>query len=223
MTSVTTALENLYQIFSSVRPPTAIEACPCCLDTNEIDTLLRTPLRTLTPNDLASYASSVFYTVGNAADFRYFLPRILDISAHDPDWYPTIEIVLGKLQRANWLHWSTAEVQTVTQFAMAIFMNLLEHDDNSGQDIDSWICGFGRAGMDLTPFLIQLQALPYRKKLVEFYEVNSAKLLKGALRNAFWDEHPEAMHRIVDWFHSSAIEQAILEVYGLVAETSESP
>jgi hypothetical protein len=221
MTTITTAIEQLYQTFSSVRPPATIEACPCCLDTTEIDTLLTTPLRTLTPNDLASYASSVFLTMGSEADFRYFLPRILDIAAHDPDWWPSVEIVLGNLQRANWQRWSSAEIDAITQFALAVFTTLLTSEKDTGREIDSWVCGFGRAGMDLTPFLRQLQALPYRKKLVEFYEVNSTKLLKGKLANAFWDEHGEAMRTVVEWFGSPITEQAIWQAYGLLDSTGE--
>ena len=132
-----------------------------------------------------------------------------------------VEIVLGNLQRANWHRWSSAEVQAITQFALAVFMTLLTSEKDTGREIDSWICGFGRAKMDLRPFLTQLQALPYRKKLVEFYEVNSTKLLKGKLANAFWDEHPEAMQSVVEWFGSPPTEQAIWHAYGLLASAGE--
>ena len=222
MTTITTAIENLYHIFGSVHRPTAIVACPCCLDTNEMDILLTTPLRMLSPAELASYASSVLYTVGSPADFRYFLPRMLDISAHDPDWYPDVEIVLGKLDRANWLSWPPTEIHAITDFAMAVFQNLLEREEHTGHEIDRWLCGFGRAGMDLAPFLRQIQARPYRKKLLEYYEVNSAKLIEKHLSNAFWDEYAEVMHQVVEWFHSSATEQAIWQAYGLDKEAGET-
>ena len=86
--SVSEALAKVYSAFNGVPKPKHIDWCSHCIPENEVLVLLKTPLRQLTPEQLASYAGSVFLTAGGVADFRYFLPRILDVSLHERYWYP---------------------------------------------------------------------------------------------------------------------------------------
>ena len=80
------ALEDVYRVFAALSKPREIEACPCCIDRLSLCTLLSTPLRELTPDQLSPYASSVLLTAGDEMDFRYFLPRMLEISLRDRHW-----------------------------------------------------------------------------------------------------------------------------------------
>jgi len=50
-------------------------------------------------------------TSGSTADFKYFLPRILDISLHERYWYADREVILGKLTLADWKSWPNTETQ----------------------------------------------------------------------------------------------------------------
>ncbi len=52
--------------------------CPFCVDDEEAEHLLTTPLHELTEQDLAAYSESVFLTVGGIDDFKYFLPRLFE-------------------------------------------------------------------------------------------------------------------------------------------------
>src|SRR5689334_9546778 len=90
------ALEALYRSFAAP-VPVKIEGCPCCLDRKEVKTLHSKPLQEQSDEDLGPYTFSVFLTVGSVTDFRYFLPRIMELSAIVPDWWPSPEIVVGKL------------------------------------------------------------------------------------------------------------------------------
>jgi hypothetical protein len=81
--NVTEALDSVYQTFSVKKPPRTIAACYCCIGQSEVDELLKTPLRRITSSQMSGYASSVFLTSGSELDFRYFLPRILEISIRD--------------------------------------------------------------------------------------------------------------------------------------------
>jgi hypothetical protein len=78
-------IDAVYAAFASVPKPLRIDGCACCVDENEVTVLLTKPLREISPSALSSYASSVFLTVGDKQDFRYFLPRILEISVSDLD------------------------------------------------------------------------------------------------------------------------------------------
>ena len=105
MSQPTDTVEQLYAVFGNVPVPRQIDACPCCLLDTEVAVLLTTPLRDLTPEQLTSYASSVTMTVGSVDDFRYFLPRILEIVATERSWWPDVEVVFGILHRAKWQQW----------------------------------------------------------------------------------------------------------------------
>src|SRR5262245_41868691 len=100
-------INAIYEVFQTSRPKT-IDGCSHCLDRKDIGTLLAKSLRDLTTDDLAPYASSVFLTVGSVRDYKYFLPRILEISASDSSWYPVKEVVLTGLRRAEWERWPEA-------------------------------------------------------------------------------------------------------------------
>ncbi|MBH0014548.1 hypothetical protein I6F66_21105, partial [Pseudoalteromonas sp. NZS100_1] len=95
------ALDAVYRTFEMPAPST-IEGCPCCIDTRGTDVLLATPLREISGMALWRYVSGAFLTVGDEQDFRYLLPRILDVSVSDPANANNPEIVLGKLSLAGW-------------------------------------------------------------------------------------------------------------------------
>lgn len=92
-------IDALYAAFAAVRRPTGIVGCPCCIEDKQIAVLLSRPLRELSAEELSSYASSVFLTVGDEEEFRYFVPRILEISATDPGWWPDPEV--GRRRRVG--------------------------------------------------------------------------------------------------------------------------
>lgn len=215
MTNLANAIEHLYQTFSAVEHPHGIDGCPCCTDPDEIGRLLRTPLRSIKPDDMGSYAASLFNTVGEVADFRYFLPRIFELMATDPFWWPDPEIVLEDLKRAGWRGWDQAEIDAILQMVDAAFRALLESEEETGGRIDSMICGIARGEIDLEPFLSLLEEPRFRSKLVEYYEVNSERLIRGKLSNPFWKEAPQGKERVVEWFRSPKVHAAIMAGYGL--------
>jgi hypothetical protein len=89
MRSLQEAIEGVYEAFGRIPRPLTMDGCPCCIDQKGISILLSKPLRELSPDDLTHYSASVFLTVGAL----YFLPRILDILATKPDWWPDPEVV----------------------------------------------------------------------------------------------------------------------------------
>jgi hypothetical protein len=108
-------LEAVYRAFE-MQPPSAIEGCPCCIATRGADVLLTTPLRHITGQALWRYVSGAFLTVGGLQDFRYLLPRILDVSVTDPGNANACEIVLGKLSLAQWRLWPAHEQAAIKKW-----------------------------------------------------------------------------------------------------------
>jgi hypothetical protein len=99
------AVEELYRAFQNVRKPTGIDFCAPCHDPGEIADLLSKPLRDVSIESLTSCIYSAFNTGGAKEDYRYFLPRCLDLCCSSA--YPQLDIalVLNKLPQAEWRTW----------------------------------------------------------------------------------------------------------------------
>lgn len=113
------AIEGVYAAFRDVPKPRSIDGCPCCIEKKNIGALLSKPLRDLTPGDLTHYAASAFLTVGETADYLYFLPRILEILILDPAWYPEPEIVARAIHTAGYHSWPDFRRLAVARYVVA--------------------------------------------------------------------------------------------------------
>ncbi|MBA3525719.1 MAG: hypothetical protein M3438_09435 [Pseudomonadota bacterium] len=184
------AIEVVYQAF--VGPvPASIEGCPCCIDTRGVDVLISTPLRQISGDALWQYVSGVFYTVGSGCDFRYLLPRILEVDIHEPGNSNDPEIVLTKLGLANWLSWTECESRAIegvvdAWFELALARDVAEADgDWIGHEAESVLCGASRAGFSLQRWLIRLHQPDAAPVLTDLKERYPDEL------SAFWEEVPE--------------------------------
>jgi len=189
------ALEAVYHELD-VPTPQRIEGCPCCISTRGVDVLLTTPLRELTGQTLYRYVSGAFLTVGGEHDFRYLLPRILDISINDPANAIDTEIVLGKLSLANWRSWSAGERRAIEEFVDAWFEWALAGDLADaeegwiGAEAESVLCGAARAGLPLARWLLRLHEPFAGPVLVDLKERFSGRL------SAFWECAPEGYREL---------------------------
>lgn len=144
------------------------------------------------------YVSGAFLTIGSERDFRYLLPRILELACCDPAALPDVEIVLGKLRLAGWTDWSPSERRAIEElidlwFEHALARDLLYADEYGvGSDAEGVLCGAARAALDISPWLVRLaspDADPVRAALAEKY---SKPLASGTLpKTSFWQEAPD--------------------------------
>ena len=207
------AIEGLYNAFSDVPRPRQVDGCPCCIDEKGISTLLAKPLRDLSPDDLTHYATSAFLTVGDVADYLYFLPRILDILTVEPDWWPQPEIVTKAIGTTGYHSWPETHFRAVSSYFDEM-LNFLLITEDSGSLLDSWICALGILHVDLQPFLARISAVPPR--LIDFYEDNSKDLARGRLASEFWNDAPQERNQVLAWFQSAETQRLIQKAYGLI-------
>jgi hypothetical protein len=210
-TQLTSAIEVVYSAFCPVARPVKIDGCRCCIDDREVYVMMNKPLRELSAAELSSYASSVFLTVGSAADYRYYLPRIVEHVANVDGWWPGPELLGRSLACAGWTKWSEDERGAVAGFFEAI----LRHHARlrAGYDIGDWLCGIAAAGVDMAPFMKILWEDP--EAAVALFRVNAASLAGGGLQNGFWSENPAGMKQVVAWFYSDEVGIRILEECGV--------
>lgn len=216
---MTVAMEAVYLAFAGVLRPRKIEGCRCCIDDKEVWVLLSKPLREITAKELGPYAASALLTVGEPADYRYYLPRILEVSLTVPGWWPGFEVTGRAMRDAGWQCWSAAEVAALQALFMTLWELLIERGDVSA--LDSLLCGLAIAGADLRSWLDRLAASPQAALLL--YAQNANELAEGRLANAFWDyAAPDQQGRVVDWFRRDPIRSLILESYGVWLEPNRA-
>lgn len=187
------AMEAVYREFD-VPKPAIIEGCPCCIETRGVDVLLSTPLREITGRQISRYVSGVFLTVGSETDFRYFLPRILELSAYDGGNAFFTEVVVGKLGQANWKEWLQSERHAIEQFLDAWFEWTVASELSLGPlgtETESLLCGAARAGVSLERWSATLRsdyAEPLMAVLREQFFSDSS---------SFWDDAPNGRREFV--------------------------
>jgi len=206
-------IENLYTVFAAKKPPQGIDACYCCLSEEEIKMLLAKPLRNLNAEVLSSYTMSVFLTVGSEEDYRYFLPRILEIVFQKVDWWPSKEVVFERLGRANWLSWSAIEKKALCEYFDAFFEYTIGLEKNAARHLDDLLCGLGLAGVNLQAYLTRLEHPDLHSLLLGYFEENASSLEKGTLSNSFWSNNRDKATTIIEWFQSDKIQALIWSHY----------
>ncbi len=171
----------------------------------------------MTAKELASYASSAFLTVGEAADYLYFLPRILELTATESAWWPSPEVNGSAIRSSKTESWTADQRNGLDHFLQAMIAGILETGEY--MTIGSWICAIGRIGLDVQPFLDKVAESP--EAVLVFFELNADNLPRNKWSNPFW-ERPSAAHdAVVDWFYSPEIAKIPYEAYGYVLSRSE--
>ena len=168
--------------------------------------LLGQPLRQVKSGYLFSYLGSVFYTVGTVSDFKYFLPRILELAAGEDAFH--VEIVFKKLRMAEWDNGLKEEVASIEAFVEAWFLQAVAaaEDTLDVWPLDGLICGIALAGFDLEPYFQCLLAHPL--VLMAWYEMNP-DVQDGVLSNSFWDGSEAQMQPVLDFMASPAVQALI--------------
>lgn len=212
MHTVKDTIEQLYRAFAKNPRPRHIDGCPCCIDKKEISVLLVKSLRAITPEELTSYASSAFLTVGEVADYLYFLPRILEITATEPSWWPDPEVTGRAIRSANPDTWTGAQRSALNKYLEAVIVSIIESRDY--HPLDGWMCAIARMGFDVMPYLRMIAKSP--AAVLAYFEGNVGSLPRNKLSNAFWELPCPAHDAIVNWFFSPEIRKIPFEAYGCV-------
>lgn len=152
---LTEAVTQLYATFERYPLRSRIDACPCCRTAGETRHLHTKPLATLNAEDLSLFTFRAMTTVGDANDFRHFLPRILELLPND--FLVDPEVVLGKLQYAGWLDWPVDEVQALRSYLYSLWawarrkpLDPLQPED---PEIGQWLCAIARTEPDIANYL----------------------------------------------------------------------
>lgn len=204
----------LYDIFSSYNKPQSIEACPCCMNDNEINLLLTKELQNLTSNDLCSYATVVFQTVGSKKDYMYFFPRILELCLENKLGWPDPEIVFRSIRVASWEIWKKPEKNIVLELFKSKFIQLAETADN-GSQINQLLCAISFINNNINKFLHILEKYEVNGSYYDFIECNLKFFTTGRLTNKFWRDCPKQEQQVIKWLHNDKVSTYLYSQYGM--------
>ena len=209
-----TALAGLYAALDAP-PPRRIEGCPCCINSRNVDVLLSKPLGVLSSEDLSRYASGVFLTVGGQTDYRYLLPRILEISANETSWWPSPEITVGALKRAEWDHWASSDRKAIVTFLSVWFdrwaaATFIDEDGYAyGAEVEPLLCGIARAGLAIRPYLDRLLIPANQAALKLLYNTCGDAACSGSKATNFWEDAENGWAELVTFLKSSAVGEQV--------------
>lgn len=206
-------IDAVYSAFTKVPRPTAIPGCEHCLPPEEAAILLETKLRDLSADQISSYASDVFLTVGDNSDFMYFWPRILELTIRDQFSWPDPEVVIGKLGLARWSDWPEDLSAPVQSLIDEQFDAILE--EGEPHKVDEWLCGIGRSISDIRPYLDRIVEKASREALVGFIHQNMDVFKKGKPDNSFWADAPENAEHLTNWMRSDPAKSLLEKMYGM--------
>ena len=210
------SIGSLYEVFPDSQKPDDFPICECCWSDQQKRLLLKRDRRGLTADELSEYAASVFLTVGSPGDFKYFLPRILELSLNDEFVWPDLEVALGKLRLADWYEWPESERAAVLYVLEEKFASLLQEEESYGPTIDEWICALGGCVSDITPYLDQLLKSEAKSHFLSFVEWNYEDWREGRLTNPFWSDAPDNQQRVLEWLNKAEVKRLLSEEYGMV-------
>jgi hypothetical protein len=212
MQSLDSALSQLYAVFRDVPVPSGICGCRCevCISDDTASFLVSTSLRDIPADRIQGYAESALKTVGCVEDYMYFLPRIMEITCRDPDWWPTIEVTgenIAECQPASWPKAKHAALVSLFSTVMKSFV-----DSRLFFRIDDWLCGIGLAGLDIAPFVSLVESNPAAVAVV--YADNADTLPERRLTHPSWKLPNTAHDVLVAWLLSDAVQSAVASMSG---------
>ncbi|HLN63080.1 MAG TPA: hypothetical protein VK464_16200 [Symbiobacteriaceae bacterium] len=114
------AIEHLYEVFAKYRPQVPIAGCPCCTPEWEQERLNTIPLRELPSDLLEFYLGKAMSTWGVESDFKYLLPRLLEVFALPASGLDEYFLQV-KLVDAGWSDWPRVEQDGVLAYFAALW------------------------------------------------------------------------------------------------------
>ena len=190
-------IDQLYRVFSRYPPPSSLHGCPCCTDEEASRALIRRGLRDLPASVLSHYAFKALSTWGTLEDYRYFLPRILELTSTGELDCDT-EVTLGKLGYADWTVWPDDEQVAVRDFVTALWCESVRSGQASRAD--SILCGFACSTLDVSSLLALSDSIDPGFRLVYRYE--NSRPDKRRLTNAFWERNSSSYEQALTWVYA---------------------
>jgi hypothetical protein len=151
---------------------------------------------------LSIYGFKAMTTIGDADDFRHFLPRLFEILVLDEFGYNE-ETLFRKLDYAGWQNWDHEERATIEDFFVALFRTAVEFGSGNVFLTQSYLIGIACAVSDVTPYLdLWLENITERKIFTLKYFIVDDYY---GMYNAFFSDKRDQREQIINWLVSDKV------------------
>lgn len=201
-------IENLYTTFASYKLGDDFVGCDDLIGVKMSLALEAPALRDLTIRKLEPYSRKAMTTWGTVHHFKFFLPRILELTINHRDEFLDLSIVFGKLAYAQLQGWPRNEREAVYSYFDAYWKRQLNCPIVSAYDdsVDSVLCALSNGLFSVESFLatwIATDTDNARKHLAAFILTNDDSLIvNGRLSNPFWERNGLAHAGVLRWLQS---------------------
>ncbi|SDX96823.1 hypothetical protein [Hymenobacter psychrophilus] len=203
------AVENIYQVFACYPLNPAMEGSPVYADTIEAwnKMLAAKPLRNLTEEDLQIFYFKALTTWGDVNDFRYFLPRILELlTAFSGNWEEWV--ALDKLCYGHWKTWPETEQKAIRHYLLTLWREvLISESEMANISLGDYLAAIANVYPDsgqLIQLWHQIKSSHKIPRLVDFVYKNPQELL-GKKRLSIFDKAHEQSAHFFSWLTSAAL------------------
>lgn len=148
------AIAALYEMTQGDRPRGPVDGCPCCVSADEARALHGVARESAPGDAIGRFAFKAMTTWGEPRDFRWFLPRVLELMATEQVGALSLEIVAGKILSAGFAAWPEPERGAVRAAMAALFR--LRLDGGAIVDATDLAASCSLLGVDLRPLLDEL-------------------------------------------------------------------
>lgn len=219
--SLAEAVERVYAAFASDRLPTSIDHAPTENRREAVQVICSRPLRALQAEELSHYAFCAMTTIGDAAAYRHFLPRILELAANGSEVLGLEpEVIAGKLVYGNWQSWGGDQQAATAALFDAAAQTALALPGIDPNRIESWLCGIARLDLRLDHILDRWRAS--RAPGATLQLASFASDWAGDRREVvppYWkDVSNYTRQQARDWLISRATMAQLVDGLGMIAE-----
>lgn len=202
--TVSRAVARAYQAFAVPTPPGLGVCTACCMDPATERAMLAKHPRDLTLTEVQDWLSAAFSTEPSPQPIAWIMPRILELLAegHDVAVFGN-EVALRRLRLAGFPDsWTQDQASAVAEICT---MALDSSVEGRALPVDSVLCMIANSGLDILPFLAQLDALP--DNLLADLLHNDWQAVSGLSiwRTPFWQDVPQRQ-TVWNWYTGPALE-----------------
>ena len=153
-TNLSKALEGLYAAFAPYPEPIKLEGSSYENVTGMARSLKAAPLRLLSDDQIGPYAGSALLTVGSVADYKHYLPRIVELGVRGSEHMgAAAPIIAERLKRAAWRTWPEREQLSLKAAFRAAWSWSADQHPGCGASAEDWLCAIAALGEPVEPVL----------------------------------------------------------------------
>lgn len=144
-------IQKGYNLFARYKLNGKLDVCPCCVSEEEQELLLSIPVEKIPLDLLSVYNTSAMSEEIEAVEYKYFLPRLLELISEFNFPAHSVEIALSRMAYLRSGEWSTDETDFLEQYMKSFFKKCLtKYPAADFEDLEAVIIMLSKTGFDIS-------------------------------------------------------------------------